>query len=125
MFMTNQWEIVEISSAQKKEEKTAERVRDIIANPSYYLPCRASHFTGPPFLCAPHPAEIGQPTSLRRGKGLASGVIGRMERVEKKAEAVVVVRDKRIRFGQRRLSATFRWRAMTSYPANSSFSQIS
>ena len=70
MFMTNQWEIVEISSAQKKEEKTAERARDIIANPFCYSPGRASHCMGPPFIYTPHPAEKAGPHPSEKGRGL-------------------------------------------------------
>jgi hypothetical protein len=53
-------------------EKRSERARDIIANPSRYSPCRASHFTGPPLVCSPQLAEKGGPTSLGRGEGLAA-----------------------------------------------------
>ena len=51
------------------------------------------HFTGPPFVCT-HPAEKGQPTSLRRGEGLTATVPHRRERDEKET-VVVVVGDKR------------------------------
>ena len=76
MFARNLCEVVKKSSASKKEEKSAKRARDIIANLSCYLPCWASHFTGPPFICSPIPAENAEPTSLVRGEGLAAEVPG-------------------------------------------------
>jgi len=86
---------VDKSLAQKKEEKRGERARDVIANPFCYSPGWASHFTGPPFVCTPHPAEKGRTTPLRRRDGLAAAVPGRRER-EREAEAVVVVEEKRV-----------------------------
>ena len=53
---------------------------DASTSPSCYSSCRASHFTGPPFACSPHPAEKGQPTPLRRGEGMVAVVPSRRAR---------------------------------------------
>lgn len=76
VFAPNLWEVVDRSSVQKKEEKRAERARNVIANPSCYSPSWASYFTGRPFVFSPHPAEKGRPTSLIRGEGLAAAIPG-------------------------------------------------
>ena len=75
-------------------EKRGERARDIIASSFCYTLCWASHFTGPPLVCSPHPTKKGRLTSLRRGEGLTAVVPGRRERKERKVEAVVVVGDR-------------------------------
>ena len=80
IFAMNLCEVKKGSLAEKREEKKAERAGDIIASPSCYSPKRASHFTGPPFVCSPQPTEKVRPTCLRRGKGLISAVPGRRER---------------------------------------------
>ena len=76
MFATNLCEVVKKSSAPKKEEKSGKRARDIIANSSCYLPCWASHFTGPPLVCSPIPAENAGLTSLGRGEGPTAAIPG-------------------------------------------------
>ena len=103
VFALNLWKVVERWLAQNKEEKKSERAHDIIANPSRYSPCRASHFTRPSLACSPQLAEKGGPTFLGRGEGLAAVAPSRRGRDKTNGEAVVVVGDNR------------RW--MTSYPA--------
>jgi hypothetical protein len=61
--------VVEKSLAHKKEEKRAERAHDIIANPSCYSPCWASHFTGPPWYVAPFQQRKDGPHSSGEGRG--------------------------------------------------------
>ena len=94
--MTNLWEVIERSSAQKKEEERGEQARDAIASSFCYRPCRASHFMGPHLVCSPHPIKKGWPTYLGRGEGLTAVVLCRRGRKERKVEAVVVG-DKRAR----------------------------
>jgi len=88
VFTSNLWRCRQRRKKKKKEQNE-------LASPSCYSPCRASHFTGPPFVY--DPAEKGRPTSLRRGEGLAAVVPGERERDEREAVAVVVVGDKRDR----------------------------
>jgi len=87
VFVTNLWEVVERSSAQKKEEERARSVtRTLLGLPLH----------GSPLVCSPHLIKKGRPTSLGRGEGLTPVVPGRRERKKRKVEAVVVG-DKRAR----------------------------
>jgi hypothetical protein len=96
VFATNLWEVVKRSLAQEKKKKEenelamssrAHSVTHLVRLPTSRVP----------FVCSPIPAEKGEPTSLRRGEGLAAVVPSRREREREKreAEAEVVVGEKR------------------------------
>ena len=88
----------EVVSAGKTKKR--ERAHDVIASSFYYSSCWASHFTGPPFVCSPIPAEKGEPTFPQKRGGARSRCSEskrEREREEREAKAEVVVGEKRAR----------------------------
>jgi len=72
VFTTDLWEVMERLSAAKKRRMGSRYHRELVL--LLTLLRRASHFTGPTFVCSPHPEEKDQPTSLKIGEGLAAAV---------------------------------------------------